>query len=146
VETGDSKIVTPDPSGKPRSSAKRKAKKVLLISLAVIIAGLVLFVYICSLPYSEGTRSGVLVKVSRKGYLFKTYEGEMNIGGFDQGEGTIMPASVFKFSVTDKKVYEELEKMQGRKVVLHYKQVMKNFFWQGETDYFITEAAPYNAR
>jgi hypothetical protein len=89
------------------------------------------------MTYSEGTRSGVLTKVSKKGFIFKTYEGELNVGGFNQGEGTIMPASVFKFSANKKSVYDQLESEQGKKVVLHYKQVVKNFFWQGETDYFV---------
>jgi hypothetical protein len=82
--------------------------------------------------------------VSRKGFVFKTYEGELNIGGFSQGDGTILPASIFKFSVSDRKVYDRLEQMQGHKVVLHYKQVIKNFFWQGETDYFIYEVSEFH--
>jgi hypothetical protein len=118
---------------------KNKLRKFVLIftlSLAVIWF---IYYFICGLTYSEGTRSGILTKVSRKGYVFKTYEGEMNIGGFSQGDGTIMPATMFKFSIMDKKIYDELEAAQGNKVVLHYKQVYKNFFWQGDTDYFIHE-------
>jgi len=89
------------------------------------------------MSYSEGTRSGVLIKVSKKGFLFKTYEGELNIGGVNQGEGTLMPMTIFKFSTTKKIIYDSLEAYQGRKVVLKYRQVIKNFFWQGDTDYFI---------
>ena len=89
------------------------------------------------MTYSEGTRSGVLTKVSKKGYVFKTYEGELNVGGLNQGDGTIMPLSIFKFSISDKAVYDKLEHQQGKKVVLHYKQVIHNFFWQGESDYFV---------
>lgn len=84
----------------------------------------------------------MLTKVSRKGFIFKTYEGEMNVGGLNQGDGTIMPATIFRFSVTDKEVYDKLQDLQGRKVVVHYRQVVKNLFWQGETDYFITAAKP----
>ena len=79
----------------------------------------------------------MLTKVSKKGYIFKTYEGELNIGGLNQGDGTIMPLFLFKFSVNDKAVYDSLERNQGKKVVLHYKQIIKNFFWQGESDYFV---------
>jgi hypothetical protein len=64
------------------------------------------------------------------------------VGGLNQGDGTIMPASIFLFSVRQKTVYDELEKLQGRKVILHYQQVVKNLFWQGETDYFITAVRP----
>jgi len=116
---------------------RSKLKRFLLIFVLVLIASLFIYYFICGMTYSEGTRSGILTKVSRKGFIIKTYEGELNVGGFSEGDGTIMPASIFKFSVADKKVYNELEAAQGHKVVVRYNQVMKNFFWQGETDYFI---------
>ena len=92
------------------------------------------------MTYSEGSRSGVLIKISKRGYLFKTYEGELYIGGVSQGEGAVMVApQIFHFSVygSDEKIYKELEEKQGDRIVLEYKQVFKNFFWQGDTDYFI---------
>jgi hypothetical protein len=116
---------------------KRKFRKFLFISLFVIAVVLTSYYFICGMTYSDGTRSGILTKVSRKGFVFKTYEGEMNIGGLNQGDGTIMPATIFKFSVQDRNVYDKLEQLQGSKVVVHYRQVVKNFFWQGETDYFV---------
>lgn len=116
---------------------KSKLKKYLFITaLSLLLIGLIYY-FICGMTYSEGSRSGVLTKVTKKGFIFKTFEGEMNVGGFSQGDGTIMPASVFYFSVRDKEVYYQLEELQGNKVVVHYKQVIKNFFWQGDTDYFI---------
>ena len=121
----------------------RKVRKFLLIALAVAFTAGLVYYFICGMAYSEGTRSGVLVKISRKGYLFKTYEGELNVGGFDQGEGTILPSSIFLFSVADRKTYQQLEKMQGHKIVVRYKEVIHNFFWQGDTDYFVTEADYY---
>ena len=92
----------------PQPTFKRKFRKfsiIFFISLTVIT---LIYYFICGMTYSEGTRSGVLTKVTKKGYLFKTYEGEMNVGGFSQGDGTIMPAVIFVFSVTDKKIYEKL--------------------------------------
>ncbi|MGZ3920521.1 MAG: hypothetical protein ACXVNO_06310 [Bacteroidia bacterium] len=124
-------------SGNAASPKKSKLKKFLLIFLLAFIAACVIYYFICGMAYSRGTRSGILTKVSEKGYVFKTYEGEMNVGGLSEDGGTIMPSSIFKFSVTDKATYDLLEKAQGHRVVLHYRQVMKNFFWQGETDYFI---------
>ena len=129
-------VVPVSPEPKKRNAWKR----FVIIAGIVLVLGAVVYYFICGMAYSEGTRSGILTKVSRKGFIFKTYEGELNIGGLNQGDGTIMPATVFKFSVQDKKVYEILEANQGKKVVVHYKQVMKNFFWQGESDYFIQKA------
>jgi len=116
---------------------KKRFRKFLLITSLIIILALMVYYLICGMTYSEGTRSGILTKVSRKGFVFKTYEGELNVGGFNQGDGTIMPSAIFYFSVRDKEVYKQLEELQGHKVILHYKQVIKNFFWQGETDYFV---------
>lgn len=123
---------------------KKPFRKILIITSLVIIFGFWLFYFICGLSYSEGTRSGILTKVSKKGYIFKTYEGELNIGGINQGDGTIMPNTVFRFSVYNEKTYHKLDSLQGRKVVVSYNQVIKNFFWQGETDYFIHDVRTMN--
>lgn len=123
---------------------KKPLRKIIIIVSLILIFGLWLFYFICGLSYSEGTRSGVLTKVSKKGFIFKTYEGELNIGGINQGDGTIMPNTVFKFSVYDAKTYRKLDSLQGMKVVVSYNQVIKNFFWQGETDYFIHDVRKMN--
>lgn len=116
---------------------KSRFKKFAFITLLFLILIGFIYYFICGMSYSDGTRSGILTKVSRKGFIFKTYEGELNIGGVNQGEGTIMPLTIFKFSTTKKQIYDSLEVYQGRKVVLKYRQVIKNFFWQGDTDYFV---------
>lgn len=132
-----------NPSSANASPKKKWKKYALWISLALIVIWFIYY-FICGLTYSDGKRSGVLIKVSRKGYIFKTYEGDLNSGGISQGDGTIMPNAIFKFSVTEKSVFEKLEALQGKKVVLDYKQVMKNFFWQGDTDYFIYDVKEVN--
>jgi hypothetical protein len=126
-------------TGAPQPPKKRGFRKFLLITLLVFIVGSFAYVFICGLSYSDGTRSGILTKVSKKGFVFKTYEGEMNVGGISDGQGTIMPATIFVFSVRDKDVYKKLEEVQGKRVRVRYKQVMRSFFWQGETDYFVYE-------
>jgi hypothetical protein len=127
-----------DPKDIGHSSPKKnKFRKFLTIALLLLILVGIIYYFICGLTYSRGTRSGILTKVSEKGFVFKTYEGELIVGGLSQGDGTVLPATVFKFSVRDKDVYDKLEADQGRKIILHYKQVIKNFFWQGESDYFV---------
>ena len=107
------------------------------VSLLLLIVSFVVYYFVCGFTYSEGTRSGVLTKISKRGYIFKTNEGELNVGGLNQGDGTIMPLSIFKFSVENDSIYRLLELEQGKKIVLHYKEVYKSFFWQAETDYFV---------
>lgn len=123
---------------------KKPFRKIVTITLISIVVVWWIYYFICGLTYSEGTRSGILTKVSKKGFVFKTFEGELNIGGIDQGDGTIMPHTVFKFSIEDDKTYKKLDSLQGRKVIVHYNQVIKNFFWQGETDYFVDDAKAMN--
>jgi len=123
---------------------KKPLRKFLVITLLFIVLGFTIYYFICGMSYSEGTRSGVLTKVSKKGFVFKTFEGELNIGGINQGDGTIMPNTVFKFSVYDEKTYRKLDSLQGRKIVVTYNQVLKNFFWQGESDYFIHDVRTMN--
>ena len=121
---------------------KHTFRKVVIIITLIAAVCFTIYYFICGMTYSEGTRSGVLTKVSIKGYIFKTYEGELNIGGLDQGDGTIMANRIYKFSIADEKTYQHLDSLQGKKIVVRYKQVIKNFFWQGESDYFVHEARP----
>lgn len=119
------------------SKKKSKLPKILLLTLLIVIALTFIYFFICGLTYSEGTRSGILTKISERGYVFKTFEGEINVGGLFQNNGMIVPSTIFYFSVRDKKIYYDLQEAEGKRVILHYKQVIKNFFWQGDTDYFV---------
>lgn len=123
----------------PIDAPKSKFKKRLFICLAIL--AIVLFAYfkICGMSYSNGTRTGVVIKVSQKGYVFKTYEGELNLGGFSDGDGTVMPTKVWNFSIqkNDTTIYNLITATQGKHVRLHYKEVIKNFFWQSETPYIV---------
>ncbi|WP_103070515.1 6-phosphogluconate dehydrogenase [Aquimarina sediminis] len=107
-------------------------KKVLAIIIIVIIAlfaGWYAFIYYAS--YSEGTRSGELIKFSHKGVVVKTWEGEISQG--------ISGAQIFSFSVEDgnKDIIKKLEKFQGRYVKLKYKERFAKISWLGDTKYFI---------
>lgn len=109
-------------------------KKVLFIFLLVI--GLMAAAYYAVLhyvPYSEGTRTGELIKFSYKGVVVKTWEGEISQG--------ISGAQIFSFSVLDKdtEVIKKLQDYQGRYVKLTYVERFGTFFFWGDTKYFITE-------
>ncbi len=103
----------------------------VVILLIAILAGYYAFIYY--VPYSEGVRSGELIKISNKGVLVKTWEGEISQG--------ISGAQIFTFSVLDKdkEVIENLKKYQGQYVKLDYVERYDTFFWLGDTKYFITK-------
>lgn len=123
----------------PNQKPKSKWKRIVTISFIVTVLLLVAFVWLCGLSYSTGARTGIVIKVSEKGYLFKTKEGELNLGGISEGDGTIMPTKIWLFSIhrNDTAIYNQLIKSQGRHVRLYYKEVYKNFFWQSDTKYFV---------
>lgn len=116
---------------------KSSRKKWLLLIPVILILALVVTYLICNYTYSEGNRAGVLIKFSKKGYVFKTYEGELNIGGMGNIPNTAQLNQMWIFSVRDRVVADSMMKLEGKRVSLHYNQVVKNFIWDGETDYFV---------
>ena len=108
-------------------------KKIFILTITGFIAVfLLIYAFIYFVPYSEGVRSGELIKISRKGVLAKTWEGEISQG--------ISGAQIFTFSVLDKnkEVIEKLKEYQGEYVRLDYVERYATFFWLGDTKYFIT--------
>jgi hypothetical protein len=83
--------------------------------------------------YSDGNREGILIKFSRKGDVFKTYEGEIVQAGLKPGgiAGTVATNNLF-FSVTDQKIADSLEKISNKIIKLHYNQYRKSLPWRGE--------------
>ncbi|MEO7977455.1 6-phosphogluconate dehydrogenase [Flavobacterium sp.] len=109
-------------------------KKILLIlaGTSVLILS-IYFAYIYYVPYSQGFRSGELIKLSYKGVALKTWEGELSQG--------ISGAQIFSFSVldSDKKVIEDLNALQGQYVKLTYVERYKTFSWWGDTRFFVID-------
>ena len=107
-------------------------KKILVFLFAV---GLLLItcymIFVSFATYSEGVRSGELIKISNKGYLFKTWEGEISQG--------ISGAQIFSFSVLDEDatVINDLRTYQGEYVKLEYVERYRTFPWWGDSKYFI---------
>lgn len=88
--------------------------------------------------YSEGERAGYVQKFSKKGWICKTWEGELAM--------VAMPGSLaekFPFSVRDAAVAAKLEKTMGKRVALIYEQhigVPTSCF--GETEHFVLDVRP----
>lgn len=122
---------------KGKNATKKILKKLLLILVLIIILGTVGFFAWANFTTSSGNRAGILIKFSQKGYVFKTYEGELNQGGINPIPGNTMVNNMWEFSVRDAIVASKLDTLQGRKVRLHYKEKAKNFFWQGDTNFFV---------
>ena len=115
----------------------KKFLMVITVILLVSVAGYFAFLY--NATYSEGVRSGELIKVSRKGVAFKTWEGEISQG--------ISGAQIFSFSVMDnqEKVITDLKEMEGKYVQVTYVERYRTFPWWGDTRYFITDVKMVNS-
>jgi hypothetical protein len=113
----------------------------LLVVLLLAGMGVLAFYYFGT--YSEGVRSGVVVKISRKGYLFKTYEGQLNLMTFGAVRSQNLVSESFEFSVASSQtdLIKQLEQasLSGERVSLHYKERFSVFPWRGDTKYFVTE-------
>jgi hypothetical protein len=107
---------------------------VVLLALGVLVFLCVGYtVFTLRWSYSDGERAGILQKFSRKGWVFKTYEGELAM--------SIVPGvtpTIWSFSVRDRSVVEQLESALGKRVALHYTEHRGvPTTWFGETPYFV---------
>jgi hypothetical protein len=123
----------PAPLPPPRRSHKILTLAAILILVPVVIFSLWTWVTL-GWTYSAGDRAGYVQKLSKKGWLCKTWEGELAMANLP---GT-MP-EISHFSVRSDSIAAAIEKNMGKRVSLTYEQhrgVPTSCF--GETEYFIT--------
>ena len=118
----------------------RKPLNLLLTLLLIALLALAGYTWLTlNWAYSSGERAGLLQKFSKKGWLCKTWEGELLL--------TSMPGAIpekFEFSVRDNSIVDALTRNAGRKVIVTYEQhkgVPSSCF--GETEYFVTGIVPF---
>lgn len=119
----------------------KKIFKIIFISAMVI--GIITFCFLYWGSYSTGVRSGVVVKVSKKGFLFKTYEGQLNLETFGAIKGSNVINQSFDFSIDNDndEIFNQLEQvaLSGEHINLHYIERYVKFPWRGDTKYFVTQ-------
>ena len=116
-------------------------RRVTLLLLSLTAAAVALFAaytwVTLHMSYSDGERAGYLQKFSRKGWICKTWEGEILLSS--------MPGAIperFEFSVRDDLVAQQLMAAMGKRVQLTYSQhkgVPSACF--GESEYFVEKVA-----
>ena len=106
---------------------------VLLVVTPILVMALWIFIALHT-SYSTGERAGYLQKISRRGWLCKTWEGDVQI--------TAVPGvapEIFTFTVRSDSIATELNKLAGQRVVVSYAQhkgLPGSCF--GDTEYFVT--------
>jgi hypothetical protein len=108
-------------------------RKILVILIFAGIASMTVYYFYRNWTISEGTRTGILYKISKKGRIFKTYEGELMLGNSPM----MTKESIWYFSVENKEVYQEMQQFEGKNVKVHYREKEDTFPWQGDTDYLV---------
>ena len=109
--------------------------------IILVLIGLIAFYW----EYSDGFRVGQVIKLSRKGFLIKTWEGQLDQGFLapadDLGASSSVATRIWNFSVHGK---DELARKQidsaisyGHKVKIYYKEKLWQFFFWGDTKYFV---------
>lgn len=118
----------------------RKTKKILFWTLGfvlLLVAALVYWKFYFT--YSEGNRAGLLQKFSNKGNIFKTYEGEMILSSIESNKNVPLASEKFFFSVKNKDIAKKLDSLQGKFVILHYKEKHGSLPWRGDTPYLVDD-------
>src|SRR5215467_9635453 len=110
-------------------------RSAFLLALAVVVIAIGYVLSVRYWSYSTGERAGWVQKFSSKGWLCKTWEGEMAM--------VSMPGSTsekFYFTVWDDDVAQQINKVMGKRVALHYEEkvgIPTSCF--GETRYYVTK-------
>jgi|LGOV01.1.fsa_nt_gb uncharacterized protein YwgA len=112
--------------------------KKIIAGIVVILLAFFAFMYFGT--YSEGTQAGVVMKISNKGFIFKTWEGRLDMGTVGKSKSSNLGTKIFEFSIdgSNTQLIKELEQAQlsGERVNLLFKQKYMKFPWQGETEFF----------
>jgi hypothetical protein len=117
------------------AKAKKWAIRIAIIAVLVAVVGTVLYSFAAlNFSYSKGDRVGFVQKLSKRGWLCKTNEGDLamvNMAG--------QQAEMFYFTVRDDAVVKQIDDLSGHRVVLDYEEhrgIPSSCF--GDTTYFVT--------
>lgn len=132
-------------------------KSILKKILIVVVIGLTAWIligsyYIFWANYSDGYRIGTVIKLAKRGVVFKTYEGQLNLEFFPSGAKTNKKddsqSNIWNFSVSNKSVAAEIETAndKGKRVKLYYDEKYYRLPWVGETKFVVNrvEELPSN--
>ena len=123
-------LSNPQPSPARRSRLSKRFSNFLLL-LFFLLCFLVYWFFFN--VYSDGESKGTLIKITHKGNVFKTDEGEMWLSCRNT-----LNAEKFYFSVTNDSVAILLKNLQDECVQLKYKQYRASLPWRGDSKYIVT--------
>ncbi|HEY5020939.1 MAG TPA: hypothetical protein VII30_00495 [Gemmatimonadaceae bacterium] len=136
AETPETPETSPAPAA-PVPAKKKKHRKVLIVLIVLVLIPVViisLWIWVAlGYTYASGERAGYVQKISKKGWICKTWEGELAMANLP---GT-MP-QIFSFTVRNDSIAKVIEQNAGKQVSLTYDQhrgLPTSCF--GDTEYFV---------
>jgi len=134
-ESDAAPVATTPPPAKPKH--RSRLVKILLAILLIPIVVVALWIWVAlGYTYSSGERAGYVQKISKKGWLCKTWEGEIAQTPLP---GAVTP-QMFAFTVRSDSIAHVIEEYAGKQVSLTYEQhvgIPTSCF--GDTQYFVTK-------
>ena len=112
--------------------------KFLGITIAAIVGVLLIFVIVRYYwVFGDGYKAGTLNYVVRKGFIFKTYEGEVILAGFQNKTANSLQSNEFTFSIDNDAVAKRLELASGKEVQVHYREYLGALPWRGYSKFVV---------
>lgn len=125
----DNEVSFKDKVSSGLSTAKKITFRIIIASILLAIGAFLIY---ANMNFSEGDRVGNVVKVSKKGVLFKTWEGQLSYG--DNKE-------MWEFSIPKSQEQVRINIAEGmevnKRVKLFYKEKYITFPWRGDTKYIV---------
>jgi len=120
----------------------RKAVSYGVALLSFLLFGFAIYkLFGIPLTYSEGERAGVVYKISKQGYVIKTWEGDLNVGIVGEELSGPVTMKIWQFSVKDDKTAKKIEEYarSGERITLHYKQPYVMGALYGKSEYLVID-------
>ncbi|HTB26651.1 MAG TPA: hypothetical protein VK711_14860 [Puia sp.] len=105
--------------------------------LVVLVGGGGWFFFHFFWVFGEGVKAGQLNNFTKKGYLFKTYEGKLIQAGLQGGVPGSVQSNEFRFSVVSESVANQLMTNSGKEFELHYKEYKGALPWRGISEFIV---------
>jgi hypothetical protein len=107
-------------------------KIIFFVVLILLLAGTGYVYWFYYNRFEDGRREGILYSFSRRGNVFKTYEGVIIQPGLRPARQGGLNTNEFYFSVTDEALADSLKKCTGMQIEVHYNRFRKHLPWRGE--------------
>ena len=107
----------------------------IAVAILLLAGGLFIF-FKYYYVVADGVKEGQLNYVTHKGYIFKTYEGKIIQTGFKSNNQSLQ-SNEFVFTIEDEALAQDMMKMGGRSLQLHYKEYNNPLPWRGYSEFIV---------